>query len=204
MTSTARTLRYAMLTFLTIMLVAGAVAGARAADMPGPRADVQSVPAMPAADYLGCSADLMMLRLRFGAVLEDEVRDAMHAAALSLENGAPKPESVRALDRDLTAELSYYTVNLKYLIMAEDAIWPKDRPARTYRNDALSALGEIADELAAGDVLALDIDALLARLEQVNAWTEGLAAPEADWFDPLVRQRLVEDALKAASETARI
>ena len=204
MNSTARTLRYALLTFLTLMLVAGAVAGTRAADMPGPRPDVQGLPTMTAAEYLGRTADLMMLRLRFGAVLEDEVRDAMHAAAVSLENGAPKSETVRVLRRDLTAELFYYTVNLKYLIMAEGAIWPENRPARTYRNDALGALSEIADELAAGDVLALDIGALLARLEQVNAWTEGLAAPEADWFDPLVRQRLVEDALKAASETAHI
>ena len=204
MTSTARTLRYAMLTFLTVMLVAGAIAGTRAADMPGPRPERLSVPALTSADYLGRTADLMMLRLRFGAMQENEVRDAMHAAALSLENGAPKPESVRMLDRDLTAELFYFTVNLKYLIMAEGAIWPKDRSARTYRNDALSAVNDIADELAGGDVLVIDIGALVGRLEQVNAWTEGLSEPDADWFDPLVRQRLVEDALDAASQTAHI
>lgn len=180
------------LAFVTMSISSSHIA--HAADMPGPSPMAQTAPALTRADYLERFAELMMLRARFSAVLEGELPDLITAEAQAVGMSSPTPERVAALRRDLTAELYYYVVNLKYLIWAEGAIWPEDRPASTYRNDALSALSEIAGELTGGDVLALDVDHLLHRLEQVNAWTEGQPAPVEDWFDPAERQKLIEAA----------
>jgi hypothetical protein len=179
-----------------LLLPVGSASLACAADIPGPAPFEEKVPALSRADYLDRFAQLTMLRSRFAAVLESDVQDLIRAEAQSLASGVPSAKQIASLRMDLTAELYYFVVNLKYLIWAEGAIWPEDRSENTYRNDALSALAEITGELAAGDVLVLDIDRILHRLEQVNAWTEGLDKPVEDWFDPARRRDYVEEALK--------
>ena len=168
-----------------------------AADLPAPALYGTQVTEMSRTDYLDRFAELTMLRARFAAVLESDVPGIMRAEATKLGKGAPATEEIASLRQDLTSELYYYTVNLKYLIWAEGAIWPEDKPADTYRDAALKELSAIAGEIASADVLSLDVNAILHRLEQVNAWTEGADAPVEDWFDPAARDRLVTDALEA-------
>ncbi|MBU1175685.1 MAG: hypothetical protein KKH72_09820 [Alphaproteobacteria bacterium] len=184
------------------MPVAGATV-ARAADMPATPSMGEVLPEVSASEFLDRTADLMLLRLRFGAMLQDEVRDRMRATVLELGDVGPSADLVDVLRRDLTAELYYYTVNLRYLIMAEGAIWPEGQSARTYRLDSLAELATIVREIASGDVLRLDIEGILHRLEQVNAWTEGLSEPLDDWFDSKERKLLVEEALAASESMTR-
>ena len=185
-----------LLTFALLVSPTVFVSPVDAADLARPAPTERPVPSLIRTDYLDRLAELMMLRMRFATMLESDVSSRMRAEARSLGAGGPTAGQAVALRHDLTAELYYFVVNLKYLIRAEGAIWPEDRPAATYRNDALSELGAITQELATGDTLVLNIDDILHRLERVNAWTEGLANPVEDWFDPVRRQQLVDNATK--------
>ncbi len=194
----ANPFKSALLIVVALVLVLGSSPSDFAADMP--RAQIeQGTPALSNAEYLDRYADLLMLRLRFGAVLSDELPGLMRAAARRVETNGVSEKDVQALRQDLEVELAYFVVNLKYLIMAEGAIWPEDKPARTYRFDALSELDEIARELVDNAILDLDIGHILHRLEAVNAWTEGQPKPVDDWFDPADRQYLIDDAVVAAN-----
>ena len=203
MLNTTKSFRAAAFTLMAIVMSPVGMQVSMAADMPLLVAPSdKGIPALNAADYLDRYADLLLLRERFGAVLESEAPDLMRAKIERFEQGAPQVSDVVALRNDLTAELNYYAVNLRYLILAEGAIWPSDRSVSTYRNDALSTLSEIIGELAAGDVLDIDINHLLHRLEVVNAWTEGVTEPAEDWFSAAKRQNLIDDAMKAAHHSS--
>ncbi len=200
---TAKSFRAAAFTMMAIIMSPGGIQVSLAADVPSLVApNDKGIPALSTADYLDRYADLLLLRERFGAVLGSEVPDLMRAKLESFDQNGPQLSDVVVLRNDLMAELNYYAVNLRYLILAEGAIWPSDRSVSTYRNDALSALSEVIGELAAGDVMDIDINHLLHRLESVNAWTEGVTEPADDWFSAAKRQSLVDAAMKAAHHSS--
>ena len=202
MSHLTRPIRSTLFAFAALLLACGAISSVDAADLAQRQMSAEKTSSLSETDYLGRNADLLLLRTRFGALLPEELPDLMSIVVQGMKTHGLTDSAVRRLRRDLTAELYYFIVNLKYLIMAEGAIWPQDKPSRTYRLDSMSELDAIADEIAAGDVLKIDINWLLHRLEAVNAWTEGLSQPIDDWFDPLERQRLVENALAVSDADA--
>ncbi len=194
MSDAAKSLRVALLAIAVFALVIAAAPPVFSADLPMPDQVDETASTISADDYLNRYADLLLLRLRFAAIPDSELTVRMRAAAKSLGNARPPPGHLETLRDDLTAELLYYVVNLKYLIWTGGVVWPQDKPEAAYRSDALSELAAIARELTQADVLGLDIGAILHRLETIDAWTEGLDRPVQDWFDPERRKRLVEDA----------
>lgn len=188
---------HAALVAMTMSSAMIAPIAAHAADMPAKTIPSQDQAVLSAADYLDLEAMLMQLRVRFGAALPDEAEAALADAVAQVGEDAPGMALVERLSTSLTSEIAYFAVNLKYLILAEGAIWPDDKPARTYRLDALSELDAVIAELFGGSVFDLDVDSVLHRLEAINAWTEGAKEPPADWFSAKQRQDLIEQAREA-------
>lgn len=175
---------------------------AKAADLIAPQASKAVPVTLTSKEYLDKYAQLILLRLRFNAVVQTEVADQMLAAARSYGLEATRGKDLIELRTNLRAETTYYAINLKYLIMADGAIWPQDKSKDVYRQMALSQIQAVLDQLDGADVLYADTGAILQRLENINAWTEGVVTPPQDWFSADKRDQMVSATLDAVHADA--
>jgi len=156
-------------------------------------------PAATSEAYLERRATLLLLRARFDVISDEDVPRMLAADAATLSTRGPSDEALDALASDLLAEGSYYIVSLRYLIESGGSLWPADKAETTYVNDALSSLRALQVELqevvaGAGDPLPI-----FARVDRINAWTEGFAESPAELDHFRDRDALVEGAVAGAA-----
>ncbi|MEQ1768735.1 MAG: hypothetical protein ABL879_02765 [Devosia sp.] len=122
---------------------------------------------------------LYALRAAFNVVELEDISSLLRADLARLEEGESTEEKA-ALDRDLTAEGSYYIVSLRYLVAYGGANWPADKPADDYARDAAVLLDGLQtrwlDAIAGGE----DMLGIAREVDRINAWTEGYAEVPAD------------------------
>ena len=183
-----------------------AVIPARAADMGAGAPPAVGVPSdsksrvETAAGYLRRRAVLLMIRATFDLLRDEDVPGALAADSARIGAAGPSEEEAARLDRDLLAEGSYYLVSLKYLAEAGGAVWPDDRPERSYASAALVALDALQDRLIAAVHARTDPLSIFEQAQDILALTEGyIDVPAAlDHFAgrDLIVERILRDQLQ--------
>lgn len=191
-------------TSLLLAALAGAGPGAMAADIASPPPIMEA--SQPTAEaiaseienYMARRAALLALRAKFDVVSVEDIADILRSDLEELAGGAPSPWLQSALDNQLSSEIGYFAVSLKYLIEGGGPLWPTDRSEASYVNDALVEIGAAVDVLPEIIEKREDPLPLLKRLERIYWWTEGYSeiAPDQDQFGEV--PALLEDALQAA------
>ncbi len=163
----------------------------------GPQRTAEAV-ASEIENYVARRAALLALRTKFDVVSAEDIADILTRDLQELAGGAPSPWLQSALDRQLSSEIGYFAVSLKYLIEGGGPLWPTDRSEDSYVNDALVGIGAVIDVLPEVIDKREDPLPLLERLERIYWWTEGYdeIAPDQDHFGEV--PALVEQALQAA------
>lgn len=191
-------MRYA--TIAATLLLGAALVMARpatAADMGVPAApdDVAEADTATVEAHLERTASLLLLRVVFDVNAIDEVPDLLAQERRRVEQGGVSDAIVARLDADLLAEASYFIVSLKYLALAGGAIWPEDRAANAYADDALIELDALQRDLTGVVADRTDPLPVLQRIDRIYWWTEGYAeVPEGGHFGD--RDLLVEQAMR--------
>jgi hypothetical protein len=147
--------------------------------------------------YLRRFAVLLMIRSSFNVVAVEEIEARLVAEAMRVGAAGPHEDDQVRLDRELTAEASYYLVSLQYLTVVGGAVWPDDRPEVHYASDALVALESLAVRLQESVLERTDPLPVLEEAQRILALTEGYrdVPPDRDRFGG--RDELVTAALAA-------
>lgn len=144
--------------------------------------------------YGALYADLLLTRAHFGVIFDDEVADLLEGE-LNAKQGDVTSADMSAVTRQLGDEITHFIVELRYVIEADGAVWPEDKPERTYRFDALAKLDQVRSALDDAFDGGTDPIDLLRELAVVNAWTEAELAPGTLSFSKAYRDSLLRAAL---------
>ncbi len=190
--------RIGLATVLLVVGIAFASVPGSAADLAGtiePPAATQAPDEEQLRSYVARRAVVYQIRASFDVIRPDEIELLLLADALNAA-GPGYAAAEAELDRDLLSEGNYLLVSLKYLIAADGAAWPSDRPASSYANDALIRIAALQDELRRVVVEQDDPLPVMLEANLILAQSEGLTEPVEglDFFSD--RDAIVEQVIE--------
>jgi hypothetical protein len=145
--------------------------------------------------HLERTATLLLVRSIFDVTAAEEVAGLLRQERRYLEDFGITEVAAAKLDADLLAEGSYFIVSLKYLALVGGAIWPEDRAATAYTEEALIELDVLQRELTEAVQTRADPLPIMQRIDRVYWWTEGYdAVPAGGHFGG--RDQLVEQSMR--------
>jgi hypothetical protein len=166
---------------------------ARASDLPKPTLPATAVSIDQA---LLERAVLFLIREKYDVLSADDAQDLLATEAKSLSALGIQADEEAAIQRQLSAEGSYFIVSLQYLIGVGGANWPTDKPASSYDRDASRALAELQDRWFDTVASHGDILTLIRQVDTIDAQTEGQPAATGDYDHFKGAEAMVKDALR--------